>query len=261
MPKTNEKWYTIEQSPPKACTGTMDVIVERTERSDLIRVLIVGDSHIVRSGVRKIIETQRPIRVLGEVSVRRADAETISRYNPDLVLVDLDPRGADAMGLISTCHEVLQNSAVLVLSDLAEHGLIQKALALGAAGVVLKMQPASVLIAAIRELCPAYGEDFATRTVTAAIDNPTSPNVRKVMELSDDSQDIKKADTLTAREREIIGLIGLGLKNKDIARRLSISDITVRHHLTSIFCKLEVSDRQKLLILAHRYGLAELKLQ
>jgi DNA-binding NarL/FixJ family response regulator len=53
----------------------------------------------------------------------------------------------------------------------------------------------------------------------------------------------------------------MGLKNKDIANRLSISDITVRHHLTSIYCKLEVTDRQKLLILAHRYGLADLALK
>ena len=69
-----------------------------------------------------------------------------------------------------------------------------------------------------------------------------------------------KIHSLTARERDIIRLLGQGLKNKDIANQLSISDITVRHHLTSIFCKLEVDDRQKLLILAHRYGLVELGL-
>ena len=80
------------------------------------------------------------------------------------------------------------------------------------------------------------------------------------MRPSDDSQDMNRIESLTVREREIIRLIGLGLKNKDIAKRLSITDITVRHHLTSIFRKLEVSDCQKLLILAHRYGLAELKL-
>ena len=69
-----------------------------------------------------------------------------------------------------------------------------------------------------------------------------------------------KFDSLTTRELEIIRLIALGLKNKEIAQRLSISDITVRHHLTSIFCKLEVTDRQKLLILVHRYGFADLTL-
>jgi DNA-binding NarL/FixJ family response regulator len=74
------------------------------------------------------------------------------------------------------------------------------------------------------------------------------------------AESIRKINRLTSREREIIRLVGLGLKNKDIATRLSITDITVRHHLTSIFRKLEVSDRQKLLILAHRYGLADLAL-
>jgi DNA-binding NarL/FixJ family response regulator len=70
-----------------------------------------------------------------------------------------------------------------------------------------------------------------------------------------------KLNSLTTREREIIQLIGLGLKNKDIAHRLSISDITVRHHLTSIFCKLGISDRQNLLIMAYRHGLLDLSLQ
>jgi DNA-binding NarL/FixJ family response regulator len=73
-------------------------------------------------------------------------------------------------------------------------------------------------------------------------------------------ESIRKINRLTSREREIIRLVGLGLKNKDIATRLSITDITVRHHLTSIFRKLEVPDRQKLLILAHRFGLVELTL-
>jgi DNA-binding NarL/FixJ family response regulator len=69
-----------------------------------------------------------------------------------------------------------------------------------------------------------------------------------------------KIDSLTTREREIIRLIAAGLKNKEVASRLRISDITVRHHLTSIFSKLDVSNRQKLLILAHEHGLVELTL-
>ena len=65
-------------------------------------------------------------------------------------------------------------------------------------------------------------------------------------------------DTLTDREREVIGLIGKGLSNRDIANTLCISETTVRHHLTSIFDKMGVSNRQKLLICAHQYGLVEL---
>ena len=81
-----------------------------------IKVFIVGDSHIVRSGLRKIIETQATTRVLGEVSVRRAERQTRwAAQNPDLVVVDLDPRGTDPLAFIGAFHEALENAAVLVL--------------------------------------------------------------------------------------------------------------------------------------------------
>jgi DNA-binding NarL/FixJ family response regulator len=119
------------------------------------------------------------------------------------------------------------------------------------------MQPPAVLIAAILELCIAHRDQSLARTFTEAADDPKTPKASS-MSLGKTSQDMLRMSSLTAREREIIRLISSGLKNKDIAARLSISDITVRHHLTSIFRKLEVSDRQKLLIVAYRFGLAEL---
>jgi len=207
------------------------------------------------------METQSGIHVLGEISLKQANVDTISRYEPDLVLVDLDTRCGDALGFIATFQDELPKSAVLVLSDLADHELTEKALALGAAGVVLKMQPPAVLMAAIRELCPTYRYQSGQKTVARIMEDARTAIVRKPMKISADSQDMRKIESLTSREREIIRLIGLGLKNKDIANRLSISDITVRHHLTSIFCKLQVRDRQNLLILAHHYGLVDLTLR
>jgi DNA-binding NarL/FixJ family response regulator len=223
-----------------------------------IKVFLVGDSHIMRSGLRRILETQAAIRVLGEVSVKRASPNSISRHRPDLVLIDLDPRGADPLGFIGTLHKTSEKPAILVLSELADYELARKALTLGASGIVLKMQPSAVLIAAIRELCPSHRDTSLPGSETIA-DTHRVTN-RNFEALSDNSNYIIKIDSLTVREREIIRLVALGLKNKDIANRLSISDITVRHHLTSIFCKLEIADRQNLLILAHRYGLADLSL-
>jgi len=222
----------------------------------MVNIFIVGNSHITRSGLRRILEAQTAIRVLGEVSLKRASAETVLRHRPDVVLVDLDPHGADVLGLIGTLLEAPGAAALLVLSDLTDHEVAHKALKLGASGIVLKMQPPAVLIAAIRELCSTHRDDSIPRI--GATKDLHIAHDRKMIHLSDDTKDLNKINSLTAREREIIWLIGLGLKNKDIANRLSISDITVRHHLTSIFCKLEVEDRQKLLILAHRYGLADL---
>jgi DNA-binding NarL/FixJ family response regulator len=225
----------------------------------LIRVLIVSDSHIMRSGLRRILESQASIRVLGDVSMEMASAaDTILRQHPELVLIDLDPRGNDALGFIGTTQKTSKVSAVLVLSDLADHELARKALALGAAGVVLKIQPPTVLIAAIQDLCPP--DTLGSMPKSLATETKQSKSQKFPNTYTADAEDTRKIQSLTTRELEVIRLIAMGLKNKDIANWLSISDITVRHHLTSIFCKLEVSDRQKLLILAHRSGLAELTL-
>lgn len=226
----------------------------------LTRVIIVSDSHIMRSGLRRILESQAGIRVLGDVSFERTSAaDTILRQRPDLVLIDVDPRGNDVLGFIGTIQTTLKNASVLVLSDLADHEIVRKALALGAVGVVLKIQPPAVLIAAIQDLCPRYSSESIPKILLGEAKQAKSQNFFEPYTAN--TEDTRKLDCLTSREREVIRLIGLGMKNKDIANRLSISDITVRHHLTSIYCKLEVADRQKLLILAHRYGLAELTLR
>lgn len=231
----------------------------RKQDSDPVRVLIVSDSPIIRSGLRKILESQTTIRVLGDMSFERAGAnDSMLHEHPDLVLFDLDPRGNEILTAIGNIQKILKDSFILVLSDLADHELARKAMSFGASGLVLKIQPPSVLIAAIHELCPRYTYQEMPKSLMA---DTTKSKIQKLLKPRiPNSKDVSKIETLTSREREIIGLIGLGLKNKDIANRLSISDITVRHHLTSIFCKLEVADRQKLLIVAHQYGLADLTL-
>jgi DNA-binding NarL/FixJ family response regulator len=219
-----------------------------------VKVFIVGDNHITRSGLRRILELQATIRVVGEIGIKQLTTDTIFRHDADIVLIDLDPRGADLLTFIGAMHDASHDIALLILSDLSDHELARRALAIGAHGIVLKIQPPAVLLAAIADLChlPHSGTAFHS-TDTRRI----KPN-KSWKGDAFSAESILKIDRLTSREREIIHLIGSGLKNKDIAVRLSISDITVRHHLTSIFRKLEVSDRQKLLILAYRFGLAEL---
>jgi DNA-binding NarL/FixJ family response regulator len=216
-----------------------------------IQVFIVSDNHIIRSGLRRILDSQPSFRVVAEVSIEKAGNLDTKGQRVDLVLVELDPRATDAFAFIGSLKETKRDLPVLVLSDLADHELSRKALALGAAGVVLKMQPPAVLIAAIQELCPRTGHRSSPKNLAM------EGNARSYASDAEGETNIK---SLTAREREIIRLVGRGMKNKEIANRLSISDITVRHHLTSIFCKLEIEDRQKLLILAHHWGLADLTL-
>jgi DNA-binding NarL/FixJ family response regulator len=225
----------------------------RNQHSQASKVFVICESHIVRSGLRTILEAHA-VNVVGEESITRSSSETICRHHPDVVLVDLDRRAPDALMLISALCKSSEHPAVLIVADLADHDLALKALSVGATGIVLKMQPPALLVAAVKELSHAASK-------TAEMEALQSHTNRKLINISDEEADTMKLNSLTTREREIIRLIGLGLKNKDIAHRLSISDITVRHHLTSIFCKLGISDRQNLLIMAYRHGLLDLSLQ
>jgi DNA-binding NarL/FixJ family response regulator len=139
---------------------------------------------------------------------------------------------------------------VLVLTGSSDPEFHRRAVCLGAIGVLSKDKPADVLVKAIEKI--HAGEAWLDRTMTATVLREMSPRNRK-----QDPEELK-ITSLTEREREVIKLVGEGLKNKQIAERLFISDITVHHHLTSIYSKLEVADRLELLIYAYRNGLAEL---
>jgi DNA-binding NarL/FixJ family response regulator len=228
----------------------------KNETSQSIRALIVGNSHIMRSGLRRILESQSNILVLGEIKIGNLnDLDAFRGQHPDIVLIDLGAHGTDALVWIRKVKQYLTGTDVLVICDLGDDRRARKALDLGATGVFLKMQPPSVLIATIESLCGHQNDHIVSRNLapngrsTPSLNSRENPNSYNA-----------KIERLTEREREIIPLIATGLKNKDIAGHLHISDITVRHHLTNIFMKLGVSDRQKLLILAHQHGLARLAL-
>jgi len=228
----------------------------KRETGEPIRALIVGESYITRAGLRQILESQSNILVLGEIKTGNVNGLDVFReQHPDIVLIDLEPKGADGLSWISKVRKYLIGTVCLIIIDLGDDRRARKAIELGAAGIVLKMQPPSVLITTIENLCGRLVEYVGLRKV-----EPDVRSIHKVHSRENSQSHNAKTESLTERERGIITLIGGGLKNKEIAERLYISDITVRHHLTNIFMKLGVSDRQKLLILAHQHGLARLAL-
>lgn len=221
-----------------------------------IKALILSENHITRSGLRRILESHPDFQVLGEGSLGSTNiVESLLRQHPGIILLDLDPSGIDALGFLRNLEKLTHSSAVVILYDLGHDELVRKALSLGASGVVLKIQPPSVLIAVMLSLSGTGKRDSESRS-----QNKESVVPDDLKADSSASQIAARINSLTARELEIIGLIAVGLKNKEVGRQLHISDITVRHHLTNIFSKLDVSDRQKLLILAHEHGLVDLAL-
>ncbi len=228
--------------------------MSQKDPSTSLRVVIVSDNHMIRAGVRMILESQANEYTIGEATSAHTAIEAAAQAQADVLLIDLDLSGVDIVDLIQRLKSTAPNPLILLLSNLGDDELVRKALRTGAAGVVLKVQPPAVLNAAIESLCgiaPKRGDSPMSRpTTTIPLNGFSAESARR--------QDVSRIGSLTRREREIIRLIGKGLKNKDIANQLGISEITVRHHLSNIFSKLEVLDRQKLLIFAHRNRLVEM---
>jgi DNA-binding NarL/FixJ family response regulator len=221
----------------------------------LIKIAVVIENPATCLGTRIILKAHPGIALVAELNGGNA-VEVLARERPDVVLIDLDLTSIDVLNLICSIQRASEKSLTLVLSSLNDEDILRKAFCMGVAGVVLKIQPPAVLIAAIESLCrdESYQDE--------------RQRVHHLPALMDSSRSVKRIEHdrveisgLTLREREIIRLIGKGLKNKAIADQLCISETTVRHHLTNIFSKLGVPDRQQLLIWAHRNHFVELMTQ
>ena len=215
-----------------------------------VSILIVDDHAVVRSGLRLLLETDPRFSVCDEASTCAAAATAAERAQPDIILLDIDLEGTNALECLPALVKAAPRARVLVLTGLSDAGVHMQALRAGAMGLVLKEKAADVLMKAIDKV--HQGEVW--------FDRATMGNILSEMSLgggrANDNPEKFKIATLTDREREVITLIGEGLKNKHIAERLFISETTVRHHLTSIFDKLGVSDRLELVIYAYRHNLA-----
>jgi DNA-binding NarL/FixJ family response regulator len=210
-----------------------------------IRILLVDSQTVVRSGVRVLIESRPGLEVVGEGGNHTDSIAMARREQPDLILITLN-EDSD-LDILPELLNSSEQARILVLTSIRDPKIHQRAVRLGATGVVLKDTAAEVLFKAIHKVY--VGEVWLSRSITANV-------LGKLVRMNDEMDvETRKIATLTQREREIVSLIGEGLKNKQIAARLFISEATVRHHFTSIFDKLYVSDRLELIIYAYRYGL------
>jgi DNA-binding NarL/FixJ family response regulator len=228
---------------------------EIKRRTAAITLALVSNNHLVRQGLQRIIETERHIRLIGQQAAGGVKAEeVIAQEQPQVVIIEMEPE-VDVNELIRKTKAFVPNAKILLLSGFDDHESSRQALTGAVDGIVLKVQPEAVLVAAIEYICqsPAGTVQREDNHTDHVVSNGTAPlNSTQALTL-------KWPAALTKRERAVIALVGQGLSNKEIADRLRVSDITVRHHLTSIFDKLGVTCRQTLLIWAHQYGLVELK--
>lgn len=215
-----------------------------------LRILIVDDHLMVRAGLRMLLEDVG-MKVVAMAGGRVEALELAASQTPDVILLNLDLGGEDGVSFLPELRQAGNNARVLVLTGIRDPEAHRRAVLLGAMGVVLKDQAAEVLIKAIEKV--HAGEVWLDRTTMGNLLNEMT---RKTSDQGD--PDKARLKTLTQREHQVITLIAEGLKNKQIAGRLFISETTVTHHLSSIFSKLEVSDRLELVIYAFGHNLARL---
>jgi two-component system nitrate/nitrite response regulator NarL len=213
-----------------------------------IRVLLVDGHALVRAALRLLIDNHFGLQVVGEAANRGEALTNAAEKQPDVIVLDLKLGGENVLDFLPELLTVAVTARVLVLTEVHDPETHHRAVELGAVGLVLKEQAADVLLRAIEKV--HAGEVWLGRTMVAGVLNHLTR--RSPAPLGSDEN---KIVTLTVREREIITLLGEGLKNSQIAKRLFVSETTVRHHLTSIFSKLGVHDRLQLVIYAYRHGL------
>jgi NarL family two-component system response regulator LiaR len=209
--------------------------------ADRIRVLLVDDHQVVRQGLRAFLQLQPDVEVVGEAAGGSAAVAAAAAGRPDVVLMDLVMPEGDGIAAIRALAEAAPGARVVVLSSFADDERIFAAMQAGAAGYLLKDVDPDALAEAIREVHrgrPVLHPDVAARLMRRAAD-PASP----------------ATEPLTPREREVLRLVVEGFANKQIARRLVITEKTVKTHVSSILQKLGVADRTAAAVLAIRQGL------
>jgi DNA-binding NarL/FixJ family response regulator len=211
----------------------------------MIRLLLVSDALLVRGALCSLLQ-QAGMAVVGETGTCVEALPLVRTDHPDIVLADVNS-AEDPLECIEQLADASESSRVITLWDRGVPPERSVLLELGAAGIVMKQDPPQVLINAIRKV--HAGELWLDRVNTAAA---LSRMLRRGRLAEANAERIAR---LTKREREIISLVGDGLKNAAIADRLTISEATVRNHLTSIFAKLEVGDRFELVVFAFKRGL------
>jgi len=209
-----------------------------------ISVLLVDDQDLVRSGLRRILRRKDGFVIVAECSDGDEVPAAVAAHRPDVVVMDLRMKRVD--GIEATRRLTGQDSPpVLALTTFNEDELLSAALRAGAAGFVLKDSSAEELIRAVRTV--ARGDSYLDTVVTSRV---LSTYRRAALERRVDA-----VAELTARELDVLTLIGQGRSNSEIAEELVISGVTVKSHIGRIFLKLDLRDRAAAIVYAYDHGI------
>jgi DNA-binding NarL/FixJ family response regulator len=215
--------------------------------TSVIRLVLVEPQRLIRDALRVLLEQTPGLTVVGEADSAEKLLQLVENRRPDVVLLVMSGWGEHEITLFEALPGLSERTRALVITADLDPNLHARAIQLGAMGSVLKTQTAQTLVKAVQKV--HAGELWLDRSQTADLVN------RLTRKRTTEDPEAAKVATLTAREREIVTLVSEGMKNKDIAERLSISEATARNHLTSILDKLALTNRFQLAVYAFRKGL------
>lgn len=212
---------------------------------DKIRVLVVDDHPVVRQGLRAFLRLQETIKLVGEATDGTEAMAKVRALSPDVVLMDLVMPRLDGVAAIRGIKEISPKTQVLVLTSFADDEMVFSSIEAGALGYLMKdASPQDVIqaIQAVSEGKPVLHPEIA----------------KKLMHEVSSAREEPPVGRLTPRQREVLALIVKGYSNQEIARELTISQKTVKTHVSNILGKLRLADRTQAAVYALSEGLVKL---
>lgn len=222
-----------------------------SETTDAIRVAIVDDQELVRTGFRMILEAEDDLEVVGTADDGSAAVDLVRSQRPDVVLMDIRMPDVDGIEATRRLGEAGLDTRVLVLTTFDLDEYVFDAVRAGASGFLLKDTPPEDLVRAIRVV--AAGDALLAPRVTRRLIEEfgrTTPATETV-----DPEEDERLARLTEREREVLVLMARGRSNGEIAEDLIVGETTVKTHVGRVLMKLDVRDRVQAVIVAYETGL------